>query len=98
MSPFNLHQFLEAQQLTPAALASSLRVSEDYIRAVLAGTTVLTSRDEAGCLALASRRNRGRDAQQAHQETLPFAEPWETFTREYARSRARKRAGLRGPR
>jgi hypothetical protein len=95
MSPFNLQRFLEAQQLTPATLASSLRVSEDYIRAVLAGTMALTPRDEAGCLALASRLNRERHTQRAHQEALPFAEPPETFTREYARVQARKRGATR---
>ena len=93
MAPFNLQRFLDAQGLTPTLLASSLRVSEDYIRAVLGGSSALTARDEAGCLALVARLNRERQAQRAIQERLPFAEPWETFTREHARTRAKKRAG-----
>ena len=93
MVAFNLQRFLDAHGLTPALLASSLRVSEDYIRAVLAGSAALAPRDEAGCFALVARLNRERQAQRAVQERLPFAEPWETFTREYARTRAKKRAG-----
>ena len=92
MGSFNLQRFLDAQRLTPALLASSLRVSEDYIRAVLAGSTALTPRDEAGCLALVTRLNRERQTRRAIQERLPFAEPWETFTRAYSRAQAKKRA------
>ena len=95
MPPFNLQRFLDAQGLTPEVLASSLRVSEDYIRAVLAGSMVLTPRDETACLALATRLNRERQARRAIQARLPFAEPWETFTRQYARAQAKKRGGER---
>ncbi len=92
MASFNLQRFIETQGLTPALLASNLRVSEEYIRAVLAGSAVLAPRDEEGCVALVARLNREREARRMIQERLPFVEPWETFTREYARTRAKKRA------
>ena len=92
MASFDLHRFLGEQELTPAMLARHLRVSELYVLAVLAGHEVLGERDRAACLVLATRLARARQAQRAVQIELPFAEPRETFTREFARRQARARA------
>ncbi len=53
---FDLHRFLKEQDLSPEELASLLRVSDHYIRSVLAGTERLAARDEAACAAWALRR------------------------------------------
>jgi len=92
MEPLDLNRFLSEQALTPAMLARHLRVSELYLLAVLAGQEALSERDRAACLALATRLARARQALRAVQIELPFAEPCETFTREFARRQARDRA------
>ena len=92
MKPFNLSRFLSEQGLSPAVLARHLRVSEAYLGAVLAGEEALGKRDQATCLALAARLARERQALRAVQIELPFGEPAVTFTRDYARQRARERA------
>lgn len=92
MAPFDLNRYLSEQELTPAMLARHLRVSELYLLAVMAGQESLSERDGAACLALATRLARARQALRAVQIELPFAEPRETFTREFARRQARDRA------
>lgn len=92
MKPFDLNRFLGEQELSPAMLARHLRVSELYLLAVLAGQEALSERDRAACLSLAMRLARSRQALRAVQIELPFAEPRETFTREFARQQGRERA------
>jgi hypothetical protein len=91
MKPFDLSRFLSEQGLTLAVLARHLRVSEGYLGTVLAGEEALGERDQVACLALAARLARERQAIRAVQIELPFGEPAVTFTRDYARQRARER-------
>jgi hypothetical protein len=92
VKPFDLNRFLGEHALTPAMLARHLRVSELYLMTVMTGQEALSERDRAACLALATRIARARRALRAVQIELPFAEPPETFTREFARLHARDRA------
>ena len=91
MKPFNLSRFLSEQGLSPTVLARHLRVSEAYLGTVLAGEEALGERDQVACLALAARLARERQALRAVQIELPFGDPAVTFTRDYARQRARER-------
>ena len=92
MKPFDLSRFLSEQGLSSAILARCLRVSEAYLGTVLAGEETLGKRDQVACLALAARLARKRHALRAVQIELPFGEAPLTFTRDYARQRARERA------
>jgi plasmid maintenance system antidote protein VapI len=91
MKLFRLSQFLSKQGLSAAALARYLRVSEAYLGAVVAGEEALSKRDQMSCLALAARLAKEREALRAVQIELPFGESAATFTRAYARQRARER-------
>jgi len=96
MKPLDLGRFLSEQGLTPAMLARHLRVSQAYLETVLAGEGALGDRDQTACLALGARHARARHALRAVQIELPFGQPLETFTREYARQQARERTATQG--
>jgi hypothetical protein len=80
---FDLRDFLARTGVTLARLASYLRVAPSYLESALDGTGRLTARDQQACRLLQRRLF------QAKQMELPFAEPPRTFSKSYARDRAR---------
>lgn len=86
MARFDFERFLAETGVSLTKLASYLRVAPAYLETAVRGEGRLTTRDQSACRLLWRRLTK------AKQLDLPFAEPPVTFTRTYARQRARAAA------